>query len=106
MNVDLILKDIKDFYTRENFRLVDEFLNEYPMLRGEWKFFEFVVTQAETNLRISHNLKFQPTDIIQTSSIGAGTLTFNYDKFNTETIDVTTTDAVTVRAFVGRYEDR
>ena len=58
-----------------------------------------------TNEKVSHNLDFVPKDIIQTSSIGVGVLTFNFDKFDDTLLDITTTGSITVRAFIGTFEE-
>jgi hypothetical protein len=93
-------------YFRRNFQLLqDQFNTKEPILKGEWKFFKINVPGAITNFKFRHNLTFTPTDIIQTSIIGVGAITFNYDKFDNINLDVTTTGACVVRAFVGRYEE-
>jgi hypothetical protein len=55
------------------------------------------------NYRYPHKLGFVPEDVIQTSLRGAGAVTWNYDQFNRDYLDVTTTGACVVRAFVGLY---
>lgn len=59
---------------------------------------------AQTNAKIPHGLGFKPLDVMQTSLIGAGvTVTFNYDLFDTETIDITVSGACSIRFFIGAY---
>lgn len=102
---DFILKDIVDPWVRENFRRVNEFFQKDAMFRGSWKFIEKEIPQASTNLRITHGLGFKPLDVILTSKIGAGAITFNYDLFTPLEIDVTTSGTCTVRFFVGAYRE-
>lgn len=102
---DLILKNIEDKWTRENFYRIQQFYNNFPLFRGNWKFFELTFDGAVTNKEVLHGLDFEPTDIIQTSVKGAGILTWDYDLFSRENIVVTTTGACTVRAFVGAYRE-
>lgn len=102
---NFILKDIEDPYVRENFKRILNYLEEFPLFRGEWEFFTLNIGSSVTNLNLAHGLGFKPLDVIQTSSIGAGTLTFNYSKFTDETISVTTTGACSVRCFIGAYKE-
>lgn len=102
---ELIFKDIDDVYIRENFKRLNKFFQDFPLFRGEWRFFELTFTAAVTDLAVGHGLGFKPTDIIQTSKTGVGDITFNFDDFTTENISVTTTGACVVRAFIGSYKE-
>ena len=102
---EFITKDIEDEYIRENFKRLTKFLQDFRFFRGEWIFKEFSVTSAVTALGITHGLGFRPTDVIQTSVIGAGAVTFNFASFTTDTINITTTGACTVRCFIGAYKE-
>jgi hypothetical protein len=102
---EFILKDVEDAYVRENFKRLALFFQDFPLFRGEWKFFEITTTKAETNLRVFHGLGFKPLDVINTSTTGAGTATFNYALFDEQSIDITTTDACVVRCFIGAYKE-
>lgn len=102
---DTILKDIKDEYVRESFKRLQDFFEGFPFFKGNFKFFEFTFTSAVTNQNIAHGLKFVPTDIIQTSTKGAGTITWVYDSFDRENLVATTTGACVIRAFVGAYRE-
>jgi hypothetical protein len=117
MKIKLLIKELSqallsnkiieaEQYFRRNFQLLqDQFNSKEALLKGEWRFFIISIPSALTNFKYKHNLTFTPTDIIQTSVIGVGVITFNYDKFDKENLDITTTGACTVRAFVGRYEE-
>lgn len=102
---DIILKDITEKPVRENFFRMQKFFQKFPLFRGEWTFFELELLGIVTNKTIPHGLAFKPTDIIQTSLIGPGVLTFNFDQFTDKNLVVTTTGACTVRAFVGAYRE-
>lgn len=97
--------NIDDQYIRENFERLTKFIQNQGILRGEWQFFEIVFPAAVTHYRVPHNLGFQPKDILQTSLIGAGSITFNYTLFDATYLDITTTGACTVRFFAGSYRD-
>ena len=103
MKLDLILKDIEDEYSRENFARIKSYIADQPFLQGEWEFFEISFLGVVTNFSFKHSLKFRPTDIVQTSSIGPGVVQWNYQSFSNEFLSITTTGRVTVRAFVGAY---
>lgn len=102
---DLILKDITDKYIRENFFRLQKFFIKFPLYRTELVFFERNFLSAVTSQTVAHGLGFKPTDIIQTSLIGPGTLTWEYDKFDAINLVVTTTGACKVRAFIGAYRE-
>jgi hypothetical protein len=103
---EFIFKDVEDPYIRENFKRLNLFLQDFPLFRGEWKFFEFdLLAGVETT--ISHGLDFKPTDVIQTALISdALTIAyFDHAKFTDEVFVVTSTEACTVRCFIGAYKE-
>lgn len=89
----------------DNFDRIRQYTDNLLMGRFEGAHVEYVIEGAVTNLRLPHGLNFQPKDIIETSRTGAGSLTWNYALFDREEIDITTTGAVTVRAFIGVYDN-
>lgn len=97
------IDDIQDPVVRENFqKLENETVNSlFPNSR--WRFIELVFTGAVTGYQFRHGLGFVPKDVIETSRIGAGSLTWNYSSFTSSIISITTTGAVTVRALVGKF---
>lgn len=99
------VEKIQDPIARENFQNIQQFLNDDTLTRGKFTFYEIIFTKAETHKRIPHRLGFVPKDILQTSLTGAGAITWNYALFTTDFLDVTTTAACKVRAFIGRYND-
>jgi len=102
---ELIVKNIEDQFIRENFVRIQRFYTEFPLFRGNWKFFDLTFPAAVTNKEISHGLDFVPTDILQTRLLGPGSLTWDYDRFSRTKLVVTTTGACSVRAFVGAYRE-
>ena len=106
---EFILKDIDDVYIRENFKRLALFLQKFPLFRGEWQFFELNFDQAVVALNIAHGLDFTPTDVILTAvsggTVGVGAVEFNFDNFDDTNINITTTEACTVRFFAGAYKE-
>lgn len=100
----LLMNEITDEYVKENFIRLQDFIRFYDMLNSRFQFFNIYVTAASTNFKFAHNLGFMPLDLIQTSVIGAGAITWNYDKFDSTFLDMTTTGAVAVRGFIGRFD--
>lgn len=98
-----IFEDIKDERVRESIQWMYEYLISEPLLQGKFDHFEVTTRAAVTNLKVPHNLGFQPKDIIVTSQIG-GTATFNYQQFTPQYIVLTTSAAMTVRFFGGTHE--
>jgi hypothetical protein len=101
----LFFKEIIDNYVRENFKRLEAYLMSQAILSGNWRFVEITFAAAVTNSKYKHNLNFTPRDVIQTSKTGAGTLTWNYSLFDETNLDITTTDACVVRAFIGKYDN-
>jgi hypothetical protein len=101
----LLTSEVKDEYARENFKRLNALLEESPLLKGEFKFFELVLTGAVTNLSLKHNLGFQPKDILQTSVTEGVTVTWKYASFTPTDVVLTTSAACTIRVFIGRYEE-
>lgn len=99
------IREITDFYVKENFEAISRWVREQNILRGEWKFVEVSVDGAVTEKKIKHGLNCIPKDIIQTYKVGAGSATWEYDKFDREFIYLTTTGQCVVRAFVGLYKE-
>jgi hypothetical protein len=91
---------------KENFRRIREWVENSVWERFVGEHFEIVFTQAETNFRLPHFLGFAPKDVVQTSLTGAGAITWNYGLFDRTDLDMTVTDACTVRAFIGRFEEK
>jgi len=102
---EIELNDIEDLTVRNNFEVIQDGFREQPILKGKWKFFEISFDGVVTNEKYPHNLGFQPKDILQTSTTGVGDITFNYSSFDKENLDITTSGACTVRAFIGTYEE-
>lgn len=77
------------------------------LLMGRFEGTHMVISfpSALTNFKVPHGLNFTPKDIIQTALTGAGTITWNYSLFDSENLDVTTSAACEVRAFVGVYDN-
>lgn len=99
------LKEVGDPYIRDNFRRLDNFLRDFPFAKGEFKFFEIVITGAVTNFDFLHNLGFLPKDVITTNVSNNATVTWKYDSFTTTTVRLTTSAACTIRAFIGTYRE-
>lgn len=103
--INLRLEEITDPLIRDNFLRLDRALKEFTFLKGNWRFVEIEFAGAVTNYKFPHGLNFMPRDVLQTSKTGAGSLTWNYDSFDRTNLDITTTGACTVRAFVGSYRE-
>ncbi len=103
MKLEMIVKDIKDPWIRENFVRIAKFFNNQPLFVPEFEFFIIDILAASTNYRFKHNLGYPPLDMFITSKIGAGVVTLNYDLFDNEFLDITTTGPARIRAFVGAY---
>lgn len=98
-------KEIQDTYIRQNFlNLIDYFTNQNQLLN--FKFYELVVSAAVTNYKLSHQLGFQPVDIIVTQVTGSGSVSFNLGLSDNKFLNITTSGSCRVRFFVGKYWDQ
>jgi hypothetical protein len=103
----LELDRIEDPTARENFRRLNEGLVAEPLLKGKFKFFERELSAGSypADVRVRHGLPFVPRDVLQTSAIGSGSVTWNFADFDADYLYATITGPVTVRAFVGSYQE-
>ena len=101
------LKETLDKYIRENFYRLDLFFKDEDILKAEFSFFTLTIPAAVTNKKFAHNLSFVPTDVIllSVSKPDTTTVTWHYDKFDRENVEITTTAECTIRAFLGRFND-
>ncbi|MCP3682930.1 MAG: hypothetical protein GY861_09590 [bacterium] len=103
--IDINTESIEDEVLRDNFVKIREEFEEALFNRFTGKHFEITFTQAETNFKYPHNLGFWPKDVLQTFITGAGAVTWNYGLFDGDDLDITTTGACTVRAFIGAFSE-
>lgn len=104
--IKLLLKEVEDEVTRENFQRIEEYLRDESMLKGQFQHMVIAATDATPTFKIRHGLNFQPLDVIQTfQSDSAVTVTWNYTDFDREFLNLTVSGPVTIRAFVGRYRN-
>ena len=98
----LNINDIQDEKVRKNFENLMTFLRKESPLLG-FRFFSVTFQGAVANYKYPHNMGFQPKDIVVTSQIGSGSVSFNYGNFDATNLDLTATGPVTVRFFAGTY---
>jgi hypothetical protein len=106
MRIKLYVSQIEDPYIRANFLSMGQLFQGTPFLKGEWKFLELSITSTGT-VKIPHTLAFTPKDVILLSQVG-GTVTFNYNLFDSTYLNVTATvtaSPMVIRVFVGRYTE-
>lgn len=104
----LITDQITDARVRDNFRNLSQYLGDNPFLHGDFKFYTITVkiTDATTGFQFQHDLGYTPSDVLVTSVKGSGTVTWNYDKFTAQVLDLTVTggsvgSTVTIRCLAG-----
>jgi hypothetical protein len=102
----LLTAEIEDPNVQENFKRIERAFEDQKMLKGSWQFFDLSFDQAIIKKPFAHNFKFIPKDVIQTYISGTGIVTWEYDSFDRNSIYVTTSGPVKVRAFVGLYNER
>lgn len=103
--IKLYVLEIEDKFSQDNFRRIEQEFRDQAMLHGQWKFFDIEIAAAVTDYRYRHRLGICPKDIIQTSLVGPGALTWHFADFTKDFLFLTTTGACRVRAFIGTYEE-
>jgi hypothetical protein len=104
VKLDIDIARVEDITTQNVLEKIKDSWDSQPFLMGSFKHYELSFTQAGTFL-VAHGLSFKPVDVIQTSLIGTGSLTWNYANFDSTNLSVTVTGSCTVRAFIGAYRD-
>jgi hypothetical protein len=89
--LELYAEAEQDPVAEENFDRIRRALQRNLMFNFDGDSYEISFTKDETNLKFPHELGFQPKDVIVTSEIGTGSVQFNYDRFDPEFLDITTT---------------
>lgn len=105
MKLDLILKDIQDVYSRENFTRLLRFFKSIDLLGGEFQFFEVEINQANTIYKLAHGLNFIPQDIIFVSVEGDYNFYFRYAEFDKTNISIFVSGPCKLRFFAGSFKD-
>ena len=100
MRLDLLLKELKDQATRENFERVQDLFATLRLLDGDWKFFDVDCPNPGIQ-EIKHKLSFAPKDIILVSALGSQGFFFDYNAFDREHLYIQTTGPVRIRFFAG-----
>jgi len=103
LKLDLITKEIADVNIRENFAKLKRELELQQILGGYWRFFEWEIKAAGSELPIKHNLSFTPKDIIFLAVQGDRNFWFNFEQFDEKNIYVTTSGPCVLRFLAGRY---
>ena len=102
--ISINLNGIKDRYTREAIRKVQETININPMFKGEFQLYRLEYEKAGL-FEVRHNLKFTPKDFIITSSIGAEAKV-KPDMSTNNSFFIETQGQTKLRILAGRLEDR
>lgn len=106
MSINLRLGSINSFTdVRDALQKVKEAFDDSVLEKGEFEFFKITLASAVTNFKYSHKLNFTPTDVIQLSVVGVGSITWNYASFDKTNLNLTTTGACVVRAYIGRHKE-
>lgn len=103
--LELILKEISDKWTRENFSRLLRYIDSQVILDGNWKVFELRFDSSVSNFKHKHRLDFVPQDIIVLQVIGNRNVEFNHDLFDKDDINITVSGPVYVKFLAGRYRD-
>ncbi len=105
MQLDLILKDIQDPYTRENFFRLRKFVDKQVIFDGDFKLFDITVPSKNQKFKVNHGLTFIPVDIISLSASGDLNYYFKYQDFDKEAMYIATDGPVRLRFLAGKLKD-
>ena len=98
-----VFAEIIDQGLRRIFQDLFRDVNAEPFVKSGFRFLEVNILKAETQLKIRHGCNFLPKDVIVSSKTGPGTYDLKYELFDAENLIISTTGAVQLRLFVGRY---
>jgi hypothetical protein len=109
MKLNLLISQVKDTIVRENFQRIFNYLGGNPPVQADLEFLTFIVPTpgtTVTNFTVAHNLGYTPKDILVSSIIGNGTITWNYASFDSTNLNLSIAGAtagqqVAVRVLVG-----
>jgi hypothetical protein len=93
---------IGDPYARENLEKISEILNSNPLIRGDFKSFEFTVTQTGSIIKVRHNLRYTPTDVFVSWVTNDSTIVLKYDQIDDEFLAFTSSQECRLRLIIGR----
>lgn len=107
MSEYLLKQVLSDPVLQENFRRIEALFINFPLFKGKFEFFDYSLESPSYPATIirKHRLGFKPLDIIVTSTIGPGSVTWNYTDFSATDISVTITNSVRIRFFAGAYTE-
>lgn len=100
--IDLNLINIEDPKIRAALEVIKGVLNSSDLVGAKLRHVVINVNGAVTGHNVSHNLGYVPTDVIITGLTGSGTVTWNYDKFTKDALNLTTSGPAQIRALIGR----
>lgn len=103
--IDLILKDIEDPYTRENFFRLKSFLDRQVWFEGDFQLYDVSIPSKVSSFKIRHGLTFIPADIITLAAEGDYNFYFRYNDFDKENIYVYAQGPVRIRFLAGKLKD-
>lgn len=98
-----IFTEIENEGLRQIIRDIITDVNNEPLIKGQFKFYEINILKAETNYTIKHGLGFLPKDVIVTYKSGSATYDIKYDLFTADHIVLSTTGAMSLRMYIGRH---
>lgn len=93
-------REIEDQIIRKNFQNLLDYFERESQFVG-FKHLTVEISKAETGLKVRHGLDYTPEDVIISKQTGPGTVTLDYDKFDSNFIVLDATDAVSLRLYVG-----
>jgi hypothetical protein len=98
--MDLNLIGVEDPVARDNFEKIQQFLNISGPLAG-FVHIDLTVLSAVNDAKIKHGLGVKPLDLIQTYSSGPGVVNWNYNNFDKNFLEYSSTGPCHVRIFIG-----
>jgi hypothetical protein len=93
---------ISDAVIRNNFENLIAYFREQNQLL-DFVFFEQIFTEAQTDVKVAHGLRYIPRDILVSHISGSGNVTFKYGEFDETYIVLDVSGACRIRFFTGTY---
>ncbi len=105
MKLELILKDIQDLWTRENFFRIKKFTDASPIIGAGLQLFDITVPKKDAKFIVKHGLSFIPADVIHLFTDGDYNFAFLYSEFDRDNIYINAHGPVRIRFLAGKFQD-
>ncbi len=100
-NLNLLIKEVDDRHSQENFRRINQFHESYPF--KNFSVLDAQINDAGVDVELFHNLGFLPEDAVVTFSSPNASVVLKHDKFTDKVLVVQSNIVCRVKILVGKF---